>query len=303
MAKSYFLKVFNKDDDTLLKTIPAEAIRMDPNFKSQAQSGQGSMKMTVNFPFLDFDEGTVIKHENVVETYLVDENYPQGQLIHKGVVLDYDSYADDKGEGLDMTILGLVSLLSYAHYNDGLGGFLVSHSGEDPADIIKAIIDNRQATTGDTLISYTVSSIATVGVNVSIDFDEMTWLEAIKAVFALISEEGWYWYVDQNGVFYLQQYAVSATHRFTMSKDVVSFHSIKSSKDLVNTAYVNWSGGTQSEQNAPSVSEYRLREKIIEDTTSTDAATADERAAQEVAAAVAPANRFEMTVNSLYNLE
>src|SRR5436305_12569277 len=129
--------------------------------------------LDLNTPWDNFDT-SVVSPMNLVKLYAVvidDAALTQtSTLIYSGYLSRAEPYLDASGDaGVRVTLLGLGSLLSRSYYKDA--DFTVVHSGQDPQDIGKAIIDAFNGVYGGSLIGYS-GTTSTVGTNVSVTFTD-----------------------------------------------------------------------------------------------------------------------------------
>src|SRR5438105_11249534 len=120
LQKLWNVKVYSPDGTTLQKTIPTANLGQNPSFRSRINGGQGECVLKLvgaGFKFDSFGEGTTIKHMAVIEIWCTDANNPLGRRIYKGFISRYAPFVDADGtEGVEVTALGLLSLLSRSFY-------------------------------------------------------------------------------------------------------------------------------------------------------------------------------------------
>lgn len=320
--KSYLVKFYDQDGATLRRALttglpddPAlPHLKSAPTFTTRMNGGQGELVLDLNAPLDDFDEGTLVDFMNVVKVYAVtiDEDLVQSSaLIYTGFVSRYEPYAEaDGSEGVRVTCLGLVSLLTGSYFKDG-SDFSVGRGPEDPTDMAKAVIDHFNTVYGGSLIGYDASSIpATVGTSVSYTFTDLRWSEALVKAFELAGE-GWWWRIDQDGLFTFKARPGSAAHTFTVGLDVASLNVVKDSEQVVNDAQVRRASGTASDySDAASQAEFGTgspatgkRSQIVSDSSITDATTADQRGNKLIADGKDEKVKATLVVNTAYPIE
>ncbi len=298
MKKTFQIKIYDKTNTTFQKTLDPTKIRTKPIFSSKIDGGQGVC--IIDFE-CDFGEiPSYISAMNMVRIYSV-ETTPV--LIFTGFISRFDSYFEKGKEGVKINVLGLVSLLSFAYYKNG-ASFEVSHSSEDPQIIMKAIIDHFQTKYGN-LITYGVgnTTIDNVGVNVSIDFDGKKWIDAIKENYKFTGG-GWFWRIDEAGVAYLQEKPTTATHIFTLGKDVESIFAPKTNEKIVNQITVKYTGGAVvSDSDATSISNFFIREEYFENSEIQNSTSANQVADEKIAEKKDEKIKATIKINSNYNIE
>lgn len=320
IAKSFLAKVYDQDGTTLRKVLTSDRpdsgsgmhLKSIPTFTTRINGGQGECVLDVKTPFDDFEEGTTIDFMNIAKIYAVTiEDLTQTTtLIYTGFISRYEPYIEAGGEeGVRVTCLGLVSLLTRDFYADA--DLVVVHSTQDPTVIAKAVIDDFNTIYGGSLVSYDASSIpATVGSNVSVTFTDQKWFDCVKKCGELAGTN-WWWAVREDGKLYFKAKPSSATHTFTIGKDIVSLSCPKDSEEVVNFVYLRRNGGTETTyEDTTSQADFGTGSpatgrcaKIISDTSLTDVGAADQRGNKEINDNKDEKIRATLVVNSKYSLE
>ncbi len=301
--KKFNVKIFDSTGTTLKSTLNPDIIKNDISFASRINGGFGQLVIDVQRDFDNFDEGNDIDFMNIVEVYEIDTNNPTGRLIYTGFISAYEPYLRGSQQGVLLIVLGLGSLMKFAFYKSG-GSFTVVHTSDDPQVIMKAIVDHFNTVYAGTLISYGAgnTTIDNVGTNVSYDFVERRWLDALQDTFVLVDPD-WWWAIDKVGLVFLQQKPSSATHTFTVGKDLDEAKIQKSSEDVTNSVRIVWSSGNSDDSDAPSITNFGTRESIITDTDITDATSGAQRATLEVDNNKDEKIKATLKINSLYDIE
>lgn len=242
----YNVKIFDQDGTTFIRNIsPAVDRRGFPTFTSKMNGGFSPVVLDFvdTFKFDDFDEGNTVDFMNIVEIEAVDENNTLGRTIFKGFISRYEPYIRNNGdEGVLVNVLHLSNLLSASFYKNG-SNYTVSHSGDDPETIVRAIIDHFNTIFGGSLLSYTDDTTDPVGTNVSIDFVDKKWFNALQETGKLAGTD-WWWKIDATGVLSFLPKPSTATHTFTVSKDILTINATKDMEKVVNDAQVRRTGGS-----------------------------------------------------------
>jgi hypothetical protein len=316
VQKSFIIKIFDQDGSTFLKSLTSDKpaddslpyVKNTPDFPSYINGGLGECVLDLAYPFDDFDEGGVVDFMNIVEIFAVTPIYPLGTLIYSGFMSKYDPYIESGSEGVKVTCLGFVSILPASFYEDG--DLTVEHTGEDPETIGRAIIDHVNTVFGGDLLSYDASTTDSVGTNVSITFTDQKWSDALKKVVELAGA-GWWWKLDENRKYWLKAKPSSATHIFTIGKDIERLHGEKDGEKVVNEVYVRRSGDVETVYSDPT-SQARFgtgnpatgkRSKLITDSSLGDLNAADQRGNKELDDGKLPKVVSPFTVNDNYDLE
>ena len=301
--KKFTVKVYSNDGVTFIRGFKPSEVKGIPVFTSQINGGFGQCLLDLNLPFDDYGEGTEVDFMNIVRIYVTDSNNTLGRLVYTGFISNYRPYISGGQQGVRVTLLGLVSLLSFAYYKDG-SSFTVAHVSEDPSDIMKAIVDHFNSIYAGSLLSYDVGSttVDSVGVNVTYTFEEDKWFDAMQNAFGTVGA-GWWWHIDKEGQLYLKEKPSSATHTFTIGRDIETIEVDKSAEKVVNKAHIKYNGNTADVDDATSITRFGTREVIISDDRIQDATTADQTGNQRVDDNKVEKIKAKITLNANYDLE
>jgi len=299
MQTTFQVKVYDNLGTTLKKTLKTSDLLSVPMVKGVINGGMGQLKLDTNTPFDEADTVGWIDLTNIVRVYAITEKYPLGKLIYTGYISKVTPFVSGSRNGVTLTILGLVSLLGSGYFKDGTA-FLVNEN-DDPATILANILTSFQGIYG-TLI--TAGSIATIGSNSEIEFDKQTWINAIKSTFATVGT-GYFWTVDREGKLNLKSDPVSATHTFTLGKDIEDLKLEQDSEKIINSVTVQYgsSGLTTTHSDATSIANYGKKEQYISQTSIQDYDTAHRYAEQIINDNKDPKIKATLTINSTYNIE
>lgn len=301
--KKFTIKFYDNNGTTYLKTLNRSEVKGVPSFTSQINGGYGQCNLDLNLPFDDYGEGSFIDFMNVVKIYIQDESNPLGRLVYSGFISSYQPYLESSRQGVKVTLLGFVSLLSFGYYKNG-SNYVVNHSSVDPAVIFKAIADHFSSVYPAGLIGYDSGgqTIFTVGTNVSYEFNEDKWLDALQNAFGTVGA-GWFWHLDYRGQLILKTKPSEATHRFTIGKDIESIQSNKNAEKVINDIRVTYNANTYTQNDAVSVARFGTRTKLISDDRILNLATAQQRATQEINDNKVEKIKASVVINSNYDLE
>lgn len=277
--KQYQVKIFEPDGVTLIETINPEEIETEIKFKSSINSGVGALNITLNRKFDDYGEGSSIKILNVIKVFQYGNISINPRVIYSGFISQYNPFAGGDNEGVIINCLGLVSLFVFAKFTSG-ANYVFSRPSEDPSITIQAIADNLD-------IDYPgliTTNLVSVGTDIIPSFSKQTWLQSLQQTFQQTGG-GFYWYLDALGVLNLSQNPVSATHIFTIGKDIDVINTEKSSEPVINDVTVFY-GPTLalsvSASDAASISSNGTREETYDENGITDAVTAQQFADQKI---------------------
>lgn len=311
--KQYTIKIFNQDGSTFLSNIAPDEIAATPTFNSRINGGFSEMKINLRgdrFKFDSFSEGTNVDFLNIVTLTVIDEDNPRGRTIYKGWISQYEPYIDPQGnEGVLVTVMHLTSLLSASYYKNG-SNFTVSHSADDAETIGRAIVDHFNTIFSGSLLSYSGDTTDPVGVNLTYDFVDQKWFDALVQV-GKMAGESWWWKIDETGQYWLKDKPASSTHTFTVGKDIQMIRAVKTAERIINDVQVRYDGGNYDASDATSQQTYGTGSgtptgkwsNIVSDTNLKDLTTATERGDKEVADDKDAKIMASITLNNNYDLE
>ena len=292
--KTYEYRVYN--DNNYVNSWSKDVIS-DPKWRTIINGGASELVVTLARKFDNFGEGFDIYLNNRVDLWAFNGSNPNGTRIYRGYISGYRPILEGNKETLEVTILSYVSEMTGYMYRNPDGTTAVIHSNQDPADILKAII-NRYRTEGG-FVSYSPTSIASTGTTVSYTFNTNTIKEAIDIVLALCPV-GWYWYVKPDGYIYLQPQPATATHIFRIGREVEHMETWRRAEDIVNRVYFTGGGTPQlyrTYSNTGSITAYGLRIYKYIDQRVTNTATADTMALKVLNGKQDPEIRTTVVVN------
>lgn len=297
--KKFLYKVFDFNGNALGVLNPAKVVSK-PSFKEEINKGQGEMVITYVEDFDNFDT-TLIAHMNIVKVYAVDEDNALGRLIYTGLIEEPVPFVDGAKIGVKIKLVGLVSLLQNSYYKDG-ANFDVTHTTVDPGAIVKAIIDHFNTIYPAGLIGYAGGNVDNVGQVVTYTFSDDKWLDAIKEIHGYTTTD-WWWRINPDGEVYFQDKPASATHTFTIGKDVAKLEIPDSAKKVVNDLRYRDGLVDRDYSDATSQTSYGKRSAIISDTSTTDATTIGQFGNKYIAEKKDPQERAIVVINDAYDLE
>ena len=157
----------------------------------------------------------------------------------------------------------------------------ITESATEIGQIIKNIITRYRAEV-NTDIYYTVDSINDTSQNGDFVFKSITYLEAINKAKNL-APDGWYWYIDENGLFYFKEIPSTPTHSFTIGKNISLVDVRKTIETVRNILYL-YNGTTYKRyEDSTSVGLYGKRAELITDINLNSTTTMDNYASRYLA--------------------
>lgn len=280
LIKKYQVKVFEKDGITLIETINPNEIRNKISFKSSMNSGLGELRIVLNRKFDDYDEGGMVDIINIVKVFEFDAVNINPKLIYTGFVSQYTPFTKGDADGVEMTCLGLISMFKFSKFTDG-GNFTFSRSAEDPSVTMQAIVDSFDLDYSDLV----TTNLTSIGTDITPTFEKQDHFQALQQTFEQTGG-GHYWTLDENGVLNLVENPTTATHTFTIGKDVQGINTEKSSEEVINNVTLFYGallGSSINSTDAISINNYGKREEIFNDSNITDATTAQQFVDQKIA--------------------
>lgn len=302
MNKTYTIKIYTLAG-AFIKTIPSKLIMNEPRFASRVGGGQGELQLELALTMDDFNEGVSIKAMNIIKLYESDDkNNLTPTLLYSGYISQYTPFFEEGREGVRLTVLGLISLLSLDYYMSG-SSFQIAASA-DPGQIMRNIIDHFGTVYPSGLISYSGANIVDTGVTVNNTFNDQKWLDALRKTYELGSS-GRYWTIRENGQVYFKAKASTAEHRFTIGSDVSLGEIVKNSEQIVNYYQLRW-GPTPTVNNysdATSIAAYGRHALVESASEVTDLTSANEKGNKKIADYKDPRVQAKLRINSTYNIE
>ncbi len=290
--KQFFCKVYDKGYN-YLNTINIDDLTSFPIFNYTAKSGFGSLALRLNMTYQDFvtGDGTVtvdgadvqttegsaklrdtLKSGNIIDIFVSDRD-SLNKLIYSGIVDGYTNViTEEKREFLTLNILpNTITLISRILREDDVT--LMEYFSEDPADIIRDILDRSNS-----FITYDNDSIPeTVGVKRTYSFNCTTIAEALAKIVELCPDF-WVGFVDANGLYNLKYMYDAPVHTITPNQ-INSMETNISMLSLSNVVYFLGGGDTpifKKYENSGSQNTYGTFEHRIVDERVTVASTAEQ---------------------------
>jgi hypothetical protein len=275
--KDYFIKLHRPDGKYINTITDASFV----GFRKQINGGLGELTFDLARKFDDFKEDEEIILNNKVEIWLSDiDTAPEGRLIYTGYISSYRPWIDGNQQGVEVRCLGYISKLDASIYKSG-STVEISHSSQDPSDIIKNIIDRYRAESicKDPFINYTAASIDDTGESESYVFNSANYKDALDKALEL-APSGWWYYLNADNDLYFKPTKVTADHRFIFGKHFKKIEVVKNMEAVVNRVLFNSSEGEKRifklYQDNNSADEFGDRWECVEDGRVTIEATADD---------------------------
>lgn len=202
--KKFVMKVYDPDTDELSKTFSDKYFVSKPNFSIEINGGLSEMTMEMALPIgektqEDGDMYDIPKLGDICRFYVYDRETPDGQVIYSGICSNIN-YRYRKNEwSWTLGFLPNSTYLAKKILRDS-GDTTVSYNSNDPADIIKDILDKA-----GTSISYLPETIRDTDLSRTYEFEAQYSLDAIRKIASLLPK-GWFFYVGADDYVYLKNH-------------------------------------------------------------------------------------------------
>lgn len=200
-------------------------------YSKSIYSGNGELTVTVPRKFDDFNQNGTVQLGNRVDIYVFDRNDNTGTKVYTGRMEEYTTQVSTD-EAVTVRCLGLVNRLSLDTYTDATT-LTKSYSSQDPALVVRDIIDQYQLANG-TDITYTTSTVPTTSDTVSLELSSTTYLEALNLVTKTAGAD-YYWLLDNENQVIFKEFPTTPTHYFMFGRDITALEATNSIVDTRNS--------------------------------------------------------------------
>ena len=220
MSKTITIKIFNPAGEF----IGVWENAVFKSFTKKLNSGMGDCTIVLGKEF-EWEDST-LRENNEVQIYVSDKDTTTlvngERKIYSGYITDYVPIIDGGKENITVNVLGYHTKLSQDIYKNGKT-VVIQKTAEDVGIIAKNIIDRYQAENANAKLYYTDYSVINTRTTATYEFIQNYYLDAINTTLGM-SPADYFWYVDENNLFYFRDRPSTATHEFIFGKD---FKSIK----------------------------------------------------------------------------
>jgi hypothetical protein len=299
MAKRFVYKVTSLDG-TAVGDLHPKSVISTPSFRERINSGQG--QMLIQYKTADFDDfdTALIAHRNIISLYVISDEDPLGVLIYRGFISRFTPFVKGREFGVKITCMGPVSLAKKIFYKNG-SNFEVVHSSDDPAVIVKAVIDYF-STKYPGILSYSAGYIDNVGTGIDYTFTDRRCRDAITDAAGYTDEDWWYRF-DPDGQVRMQAKPTTPTHLFTIGKDIEELEIMNDNEPVVNALQYRYDGGTTDFVDAASQTAYGPVEDIEDNQNTSDSTTVNQYGDKLMDEEGDPKIKVKLVINAKYNLE
>lgn len=205
-------------------------------FTKQINQGIGQMNITLARQLDTFNTAGDFTLGNKVELYVTDEDTGSvPRKVYTGYIEQQRPSMLGNREQVDIVCMSVASKLAqdvlkdgiqttlYTIPTDGLTTVVGSLGPAEVADVLEAIVDRFTEENPDINFNYNndfgTSSIEVTGNTMEYTFQAMTYADAIKKV-KEVAPQNWFWYIDEDETIYLRETPATATHTFTIGKNI-----------------------------------------------------------------------------------
>lgn len=217
----------------------ADDVISDPIFSWGINGGPQELRVRLARKYDDFGEDSDVALNNDVAVECFDREAPNGTRVFRGFISQYRSVIDGATEYVEVILQSYNFLLSRQYLQDANGYTALTYSSEDPAEILKDIIDKQKDAGGE--VDYTATSIQSTGTTVTYTFNLYTYKEAIDKVLELCPD-GWFWYIDNTNTIYLKEESATPDHQLFIGKDITRCEALTDMEGITNKVF--FVGGT-----------------------------------------------------------
>ena len=249
--KEIYIKTYNSDDTVnVIKDIEYTS------FSKAVNSGLQELKFNVARKIDEFNDSNEFDLNKKVELVVFDKDTTNdGVTIYSGYITEQNPIIEGSKEFVNIVCLGYYSKLSadilksgsqttlYTKATDGLTITSGDISTATVSDVIRAIIAYYQSNNLDSEIKLlTIQNGGSESVEettnlMQVIFAGKTYQEAIEDC-KNYAPPNWYWYIGADNVFRLKEQDGSATHIFTLGRDVASIIVAKNIQSIYNVILV-----------------------------------------------------------------
>ena len=298
--KSYNVKIY-EPNGTYVTTVNESLRLSDIRFRSTMDAGQGVLGLKIKSDFDSPPAWAALNYFVKVFCVKLNGSNQTEQLLFTGLITRVEHEMQGSEEFMQLSVLGLSSLLGLALYKDG-SNFNVVKSAVDPAVMAADVISVANTAIGFTWLS-TGGNVETVGTAVSYTFKKLRWLEALQKIKSFAGGN-FFWFIGADGELHFKQIPATASHKFNILKNVNSIKVVNSAEEIINESTVEYTGGsTKVSTDAASVTAYFKRDEYQPADTDLDANAAQQVADTQVTDNKEPKLQVSVEINSTFNIE
>jgi len=216
----------------------ATAILSQPSFSMEVDGSIGPLELQLAAGFDDVIVGLQLGFE--VKTYCIDDDAPEGVLIHAGwIERIHRTVGAGAGDRVDVSVTPYASQLARDFFmdKDDATAPAKSWTTTDVTTILTDILNRATQHMGTfSRVHAESDTMQTSGKTVSIEVGSEKYLDAIRRV-KKIGPGNFYWFVDPSGVFRYRNFDSGERHVLTLGREIESVSKTDDISDMVNAVY------------------------------------------------------------------
>lgn len=288
----YNIQVFDYDW-TYKATLSPKLIKNELQFDWNVNGWQGSLTISLNLP-LDNDDFQIW---DMLKVFSFPEQNKAGVLLYVWWIKDISREANTASEQITLSCQWLWRLFVRKLFRWPLNQ-LNRQAVDEPADIIKDMIDQINAEFPWGWVSYSGWFVQNYWTSITIDLERTSCFDALDTIQEITQRD---FYIRPDGQFVFRPTPTTPTHILTYKKDVERLSVRETSDDLVNRLIFLWSWVDAVYNDPTSQWEYGLFEFVEEDSKVWDQPTVDLTAENIVNERKNPLREISVTVNNQYD--
>ena len=292
--KKYKIKVYTKAN-VYKSTVSPKDVISNIAFSQTINAGQWDTNITLN----ESIETTKFVNGDLVKVYEYDDDDKTGSQVYFWYISWIERNQTVSSQTVVLECLGVWALLSDVIFY--YGAVYNPTINDDPANIIKFVVDYFNSQYGWSILTYDAWSIIDYWSSINIWTYYLSCFDAIKNV---ADATDYYRFVDSTWLVHFKPYPTTATHKLTNQKDVESIVITNDIIDIVNKLHLerDWSV-IATYQDATSQTTYGIREAYLSKTNILDNASQDIYGANYIADNKDPKKAINIVINSQYDIE
>jgi hypothetical protein len=200
--KKFVLKVYNPTTGELKKSYSDKFFASGLDFSIEINGGLTELQLMTSQELREYTQSDgqfyqVPQAGDLCKFFIYDKENPNGVAVYSGVYRGTDIAMNGKDWTFLTKFLPNTLKLARRILRNG-SDTTVSYSSDDPADIVRDIVDQA-----DTDVSYDNNSVRDVGIERSYTFKVEYALEALKKIIGIMPA-GWFFYVGADDKVYLR---------------------------------------------------------------------------------------------------
>ncbi len=216
----------------------ATAVLSDPTFSMEVDGSIGPLELELGLGFDDVVAGLTLGYE--VLTYCIDDEAPEGTLIHAGwIERIHRTLSASGGDRVHVSVEPYASQLARDFFmdKDDATAPAKTWTSTDVTTILTDILNRATQHMGlFSRVHAESETMQTSGKTVSIQVGSEKYLDAIRRVKKL-GPGNFYWFINPNGIFRYTNFDTGARHVLTLGREIENLAKTDDITDVVNALY------------------------------------------------------------------